>query len=393
MRILFTSPWFPFPAVNGSKIRISYLVRALAHGHDVSLISFVREGEIVDVESAKAICKRVEIVPWREFTPNSLRALIGFFSPQPRAVFDTWQPEMSRKIWQSVETITPDIVISSETATASYLRRGMTIPSLAEDVELGVLYDAGRNSASLLRRLRHRLTWEKHHRYMRRLLERFGNCTVVSERERALVRSIAPGVAVSVLPNGVDTKALNMQTETKNRNQLIFNGALTYSANFDAMKYFLAEIFPRIYKVKPSVRLQITGSYEGVPIERLNLNENVELTGFLDDIHGAVAHAAVCVVPLRIGGGTRLKILEAMALGTPVVSTSKGAEGLEVTSGENIIIADDEKEFAEAVLRLLEDVEYAAQIARNARQLVEEKYDWHRIGKQFVALVENMVNE
>jgi len=166
---------------------------------------------------------------------------------------------------------------------------------------------------------------------------------------------------------------------------------LTYSANYDAMRFFLDEIWHRIKSVEPSTRLQITGRTDGVDLSGLALGDGAGLTGYLPDISPAVAGAWACVVPLRIGGGTRLKVLEAMALGTPVIATRKGAEGLDVTAEENILIADDPAEFATQTIRLLRDPALRKRLAGNARRLVETKYTWHAIGEQFNDLVESVV--
>jgi glycosyltransferase involved in cell wall biosynthesis len=176
-------------------------------------------------------------------------------------------------------------------------------------------------------------------------------------------------------------------------NTLVFNGALTYSANYDAMRYFLSEIHPRIRREESAVSLTITGSTAGVDLSALPLDRSVHLSGQVEDVRPLVAGASVCVVPIRQGGGTRLKILEAMALGTPVVATAKAAEGLAVTPEEHILIADDPAGFTAQVLRLLRDPALRQRLARDARRLVEGTYDWPAIGRQFTQLVETVARE
>jgi len=208
------------------------------------------------------------------------------------------------------------------------------------------------------------------------------------------VLSIAPHCQyVVVVPNGVDLDRYKDDSGASEPGTLIFPGALTYSANFDAMAFFLHQIFPLVKARWPEVVLRITGKTNGVPVDRLPLDERVILTGYLDDVRPTVAQSWVCVVPLRVGGGTRLKILEAMALGTPVVSTSKGAEGLEVTQDEDILIADTPAEFADAVLRLLNDRALRARLAANGRRLVESRYGWKVIGEKLDQLLRRVVKE
>jgi glycosyltransferase involved in cell wall biosynthesis len=196
-----------------------------------------------------------------------------------------------------------------------------------------------------------------------------------------------------VVPNGIDLDFYAGNFGTPESGSLIFPGALTYQANFDAMDFFLRQVFPSVKAKCPGVTLRITGRTDGVSVDRLPLSEGVTLTGYLDDVRPCVARSWACVVPLHVGGGTRLKILEAMALGTPVVSTSKGAEGLEVTHGEDILIADTPTEFADALLRLLDDRALRARLATNGRKLVESQYGWEGIGEKLDQLLREVVKE
>jgi glycosyltransferase involved in cell wall biosynthesis len=244
-----------------------------------------------------------------------------------------------------------------------------------------------------LSRSHHWVSWQKSYSYERRWLSRFALGTLVSPIEISYLQRMvrANGVAIEVLPNGVDCDHNRPGLAQPQPSALVYNGSLTYSANYDAMQWFLAEIYPRIRSQQPDVTLTITGSTKGVAVAGLALDDSVRLTGFVEDVRIPVAQATVCVVPIRQGGGTRLKILEAMALGTPVVATSKGAEGLEVTPGHDILIADEPAEFAEQVIRLLRDSTLRKHLAWNARRLMEMRYDWQGIGRSFVHLVEESV--
>jgi glycosyltransferase involved in cell wall biosynthesis len=208
-------------------------------------------------------------------------------------------------------------------------------------------------------------------------------CTVASQQERQLIRDIVPGYrSLAVIPNGIDLQRYVGDFGPVESDTLIFPGAVTYKANFDAMRFFLQKVFPRIRTARPGAVLRITGRTDGVDLKRLPLGDGVILTGYLDDVRPAVAQSWGCVVPLRLGGGTRLKILEAMALGTPVVSTSKGAEGLEVTPGKDILIADEPAELADTILRLLNDRVLRTKLAIEGQQLVTQKYGWDRIARR-----------
>ena len=390
MKILFISPWFPTPLVNGSKIRIYHLLKALAAQHDIHLISFVRPGEVVDLPAAERLCSQVDTIPYREFQPGSWRARLGYLSPLPRSVVDTFNPDMAQKVAE--QAAWADGIIASELVTARYAIHNNRAPKVLDDLELAAGLDAWRHARGKAR-LQRWLTWQKTQRYIRDLVPHFNVVTMVSEMERAILGRVAPGYGGGkTLPNGVDTEMNIPGLGQPEAGRLVYSGALTYSANFDAVKYFLAEIFPLIRSQQPHARLDITGSTQGVDLDELRLDEHTRLTGFVEDIRPVVGGAWVCVVPLRQGSGTRLKILEAMALGTPVVSTSKGAEGLEVTHEENILVADQPEEFAAQVLRLLGDSDLRNRLSIKGRLLVEQRYSWQRIGKDFCSFVEGAVN-
>ncbi len=390
MKILFLSPWFPTPPVNGSKIRIYHLLKALSGRHTVNLISFVRPDEEVDENGLAGLCRNIQTVPFREFRPQGWRAQLGFFSRNPRSVVDTFNQDMARAVQRF--SIGMDVVVASQLSTASY--RFHTQPGnwIFDEVELAGGKDAWLKAKGL-KRFRRQLTWYKTKGYMRRLLPRFSAATVVSQVENNILAEAVSGYfKLYVIPNGVDTNYNHPGISDPIEGRMVYSGALTYTANFDAVKFFLGDIFPRIQQQHLKAHLEITGSTLGVDLDRLILGEEVRLTGFVEDIRPVVSKAWVCVVPLRQGGGTRLKILEAMALGTPVVSTSKGAEGLAVTHDQDILIADQSDDFARQVVRLLGDADLRARLAVNGRHLVEQRYSWQLIGKDFCALVESTVD-
>ena len=174
-------------------------------------------------------------------------------------------------------------------------------------------------------------------------------------------------------------------------NALVYNGSLTYSANYDAMRWFLAEIYPRIKAARPRRLPDHHRFHRGVDLAGLALDDTVASPASWTTCACPWPRPRVCVAPIRQGGGTRLKILEAMALGTPVVATSKGAEGLDVVDGEHLLLADDAESFARSTVALLKDPDLRRRLAANARRLVERAYDWQQIGARFVKLVEETV--
>jgi len=394
MKVLFLSSWYPYPPDNGSRIRIFNLIKQLSKEHDITLLSFSRDGEVTEdrLKTMQRYCSTVQDIPLAPFRPSSVRSILGLFSSRPRSFVDTYSRRMQGLVERTRREGDFSVVIASEIATAPYAVTLEGLPRILEEVQLATLREQYTSQSRVGRRLRYGLMWWKTRRFTAHLLRQFDGCTVASQQERANVLSIAPNCRrIVVVPNGVDLDRYKGDFSAPEPGTLVFPGALTYSANFDAMAFFLHQIFPLVKARQPEVVLRITGRTNGVPLHGLPLNESVILTGYLDDMRPTVAQSWACVVPLRVGGGTRLKILEAMALGTPVVSTSKGAEGLEVTPGEDILIANEPTEFADTVLRLLDDPARRAKLAANGQRLVRERYGWDQIGKKLDQLLHQVV--
>jgi glycosyltransferase involved in cell wall biosynthesis len=335
----------------------------------------------------------VPVDPFRHVTAS---AAIRYASPLPLAF---WPSRMMQQTVAQLSAPQPwDAVVAVQTPVAQYAQQAGGAPGII-DVDTALSYQMHQRylmqSHSTSERLRNWVSWQKAHRYEARMLRRFHICTLAATIEMAYVSAMMQSsrASIEVVSNGVDCVHNRPGLAPVDATALVFNGAMTYSANFDAMQYFLTEIYPSIRREVGNVSLTITGNTTGVRLTELELDDSVHLSGYVDDIRPVIARAAVCVVPLRQGGGTRLKILEAMALGTPVIATSKGAEGLDITPGHDILIADEPAEFANQVVRLLRNPALREQVASNARRLVEQCYDWQKIGRRFVSLVEAAAGE
>jgi len=389
MRILFLSNWFPYPPSNGSRLRIYSLLRGLARHHEITLLSFSEKPEI-DNQSPEihSICQAVYIVPIKSFNSNSIRAIFGFFSPTPRFISETFSVEMAHQINEILSSDQYNLVIASQLSTAIYRPYFQNYPAIFEEVEVGLFYGNFNQARSSKEKVRNGLTWVKYRNYLANLLKDFQLCTVVSEQEKQLISRVAPDFdTVEVIPNFIYPGNYNDNDTNPQSDHLIFTGPFRYPANHDAMVWFLDEIYPLIQSQVPEVHLTITGDHDNLPLPAAS---KVTLTGFVEDINPLIKSAKVNLVPIREGGGTRIKILEAMALGVPVVSTSKGAEGLEVFHGEHLLIADSAQGFAENVVRLLKDSELRNELIVRARNLVKTKYDMEAVIPQFEDLVQRV---
>ncbi len=391
MKILFISRWYPYPPNNGSKLRVYNLIRGLAEAHEITLLSFAEEPVSGRrIEEIQSICAQVLTVLWKAYNPGSAQARFGYFSLVPRSLIDTFSNEMATQIRELLANEGYDCIIASQLDVASYRQYFRHTPAIFEEVEMGVFYDAYFRAQGFKARLRNLLTWTKYRRYLSSLVSSFDACTVVSNRERDLLYQILPNYHnVRVIPNCINFSDYENCDNSLIPRSIIFTGSFKYLVNYHAMVWFIEEVLPLVRANIPDVKLTITGDHANLPLPE---SPNIRMTGMVDDIRPLVASSELSVAPLLQGGGTRLKILEAMALKTPVIATSKGAEGLEVIDRENILIADTAQEFADAIILLFTNSELRNKLVDNAYKLIQEKYDWHVVIPQFMDLLKRVVH-
>lgn len=386
MKILALSTWYPFPPDNGSKIRAYYLLSELSRAHEVALIAFNPDGTS-PADRALPLSEAivVQVDPFRHVRAPQI---VKYASPIPLAFWPSG--EMQAQVRRLIEREHWDAIVAIQTPVGRYALQAAHTPRLI-DVDTAFSYqmwERYHNRSGL----RTWLSWQKTRRYERRLFQQFDALTVVAAHEVEFMTTVLGcRGSVQVIANGVDCEVNRPEMYPRVPGRLIYNGALTYSANYDAMQFFLKDIYPAIRQARPDVTLAITGSTKNVNTADLALDSSVTLTGYVDDVRGLVGGSDVAVIPLRQGAGTRLKILEAMALGVPVVATSKGAEGLQVRHGEHLLIADEPRDFAAQTLRVLNDATLRRALTAEARRLVEAQYNWLEIGRRFRELIESTV--
>jgi glycosyltransferase involved in cell wall biosynthesis len=224
-----------------------------------------------------------------------------------------------------------------------------------------------------------------------RLIRRCQYHTVVSEREQQKLLSQDPGAQVTVIPNGVDAKAFTPRQSVNNAENLLFVGSMDYHANIDAVTWFTKTAWPIISERRPHLHFTILGRSPD-PAVRSLASDKVHVTGTVEDVRPFYANAVAVMVPLRVGGGTRLKILEAMAMGVPVISTTLGAEGILAHDGEDILFADSAEAMADALDRMLSQPLLRQRLIASARRLVSEHYDWSSIGDRLFHIHSKLIH-
>jgi sugar transferase (PEP-CTERM/EpsH1 system associated) len=400
MKILFITDLLPYPPISGDRIRVYNIIRRLARQHRVWLFSMFSPEGTTGVTHMEEFCERVEAIDIPRQNPVfHLPGLMRFaFTGRPLGLKFFESEIQKNKIRELTKEEQFDIVNIEPSHMALY-RESLT-PNLHTKQVLGFhniaflqyerLYHFETTTIRKFRAWLHKVEmrhWEASY------AKHFDRCTVVSEIERDLLLASNPHLVVNVIPNGVDTKIYRpLSAPDRSAPDILFIGSMDCVPVQDAAYYFTKEILPRIQVEISEIELWLVGKNPSPDLMQLN-SAHVHVTGRVDDILPYYQRCAVCVVPLRAGGGTRLKILEAMALGRPVVSTTIGCEGLEVVDGEHLLIADTPEQFSEKTVRLLRDRQLYQYISSNGRRLVEVHYGWDKIADQLMGVYVEMVAE
>jgi glycosyltransferase involved in cell wall biosynthesis len=380
LRVLIVSPTFPYPPSWGFGMRVYQLARYLSERHDVTLLSYARADEMVHVDSLRAQLGEVRAVerPQSRGLTKRLAQLTSIASSASYQVRDLHTVAMQRAIDELLSSQRYDIIQleSSQMCGFRYPSTGALVLD-EHNIEYELLQRMQQGERSWTRRLYNRVEYRKFRPIEQQFWRKVDGCAVTSEREEAIVQSNAPSTPVTVVSNGVDPDFFMPSGIDSEADTLVFNGLLSYRPNFDAASYLVEDVMPRIDRIRPGVTLTLVGY--GTPSELESLRRpNVVLTGMVPDVRPYLERAAVVVVPIRMGGGTRLKVVEALAMAKAVVSTTIGCEGLRVRDGEHLLKADDANSFASSVALLLSDTARAETLGRAGRALMVGEYSWQR---------------
>lgn len=408
MKTLFIAPQVPWPLDVGSKIRVHNLLRCYAQMGDVTLVCFAaNEAEAQAVSELKRICYRVYCTPLDAlpaFKAGRWGALRQAIKLRPRVlqIFDC--PQLALTIGSLVAGEAFDIVhverlfMATHSNAVRQLDTGPRRPLFVIDVDD---FESEKMSRSLALE-----SWASPGKYLRllelakvmaserRILPRFDCALVCSGKDRTRLLSKRLSPRVEVFGNGADVSDCVLAPDSCDDGRtLVYLGAMNYHANEDAVLHFVDAIYPTIRQRMPDVRLIIAGKSPSQKVLSLHNGQDVLVTGYVDDKNRLFASCTAFIVPLRIGGGTRLKILEAMAFGKPVISTTIGCEGIDVTPRENILVADSPMNFAAACIELLSDVSRREALGRAGRELVVRNYRWEAIRSGYGRTIEKLLHE
>lgn len=386
MKVAFVTPYLPYPLDAGGKIRSFHLLQGLARGHDVDLYT-VHYGTTPDIpDPIRAQCGSVTSASLSSANGKWRRAWRSL-RPFSQAIDHFQTASALREVRSRLAEGGYDLLVADELCMTPYV------------VGLGARKLAGRQKiehrhhAALLariapspRKLVGAVDLARLRRFERKAMAAVDAAVCCSDEDAIRLRRLNPGTAVAVVANGVDPGCFRLQPESDGPPTLVYVGTMDYPPNVDALEYFFRSIHPRLVRVVPDVRTRIVGRSPTPEVLAWGATPGVMVTGSVPDIRPHLAEATVVIVPLRVGGGTRIKILECLAAGRAVVSTSIGAEGLGLRHGEELMLADDPESFAQHAAALLQDRALRQRLAEAGRAHVLARYSWSELGRRFAEI-------
>lgn len=398
MRVLFVTPYVPSPPTFGGQRRIHGLMQALSKRHALSLLALYNPTDPIDEwgERTRALFSDTELFAQPAFglrghakRTAQLRSLFvrrswDAISHRNEALALRLRERLIHETWDAVVVEFAQMAVNLEGLPR-------TAPYIVDEhnIEYDLQQRSATSSASPLRRTFLEANWRKLRREEVAVWRTFNGVSVTSPRDLSIVQSHAPQAQCIVSPNGVDLDEFRPPAGAPEPDTIIFFGAHNYFPNADGLRFLFADIWPLVLAERPSAKLRVVGPLPPADIIALR-PPNVTFEGYVGDIVAEVGRAAIAIAPLRIGGGTRLKIVEAMALARPVVSTSIGAEGIDIEHDRDLLLADTPSEFADAVLSLLARPAEAAELGLRGRRLVEDAYSWDSSAGRLERLIEEL---
>ncbi len=382
-RLLIISPYSPYPAVHGGAVRMLALLQRLARQADVSLLTYGdTPAELAprSIAALRELCRDVAVIE----RPQHSRG--GILQPDKARAF--WSREMVAMVEEFLDRDDYDLVQAEYTHMAHLLpprTRGLVRILVEHDVSFVSLARSLATARGALRRLGLRFEWMRMFRYEIDAVERADLVFTMSDTDRAALGRFVDTRHTVTIPNGVDCRRFRFVAEGREPRSILFVGFFRHEPNVEAVRYFCAEVLPLVRHEVADVRFRAVGAYPPEVVRALADADAVEVTGLVDDIRPYYETSSVFVAPVLQGSGTRLKILEAMASGCPVVSTTVGAEGLGATDGVEIRIGDSPQAMASAIVALLRDPAASAALATRARAFVGARYDWDAIVARLLA--------
>jgi glycosyltransferase involved in cell wall biosynthesis len=395
MRILWVKIGGLWPPNTGGRLRSLNILSELAREHEVSVLTTHLPGEDPqELRRQLEHCSRVDSFPFAapKFRDGRFPLALArsWFSAMPVDVYKHRVPALRREVERRFQAGEVDLCVADFLVAAPNVPFDSAVPVVffEHNVEYQILKRMASVQTQPLRRALLNYEWRKMRRYEAAVCRQARLTVAVSTQDRDMLLSDAAGAAIYDVPTGVDVGYFKAKGTPEDPAELVFTGSMDWHPNEDAIRHFIDQILPHIREEMPHIKLTVVGRNPSEGLRRDALRSGVRVTGTVDDVRPYVDAAAVYVVPLRIGGGTRLKIFEALAMGKAVVSTGIGVEGLPLTSGQHYLRADEPAAFASAVVSLLRDPERRRALGGAGMRLIHERYAWPQVAREFGAYCE-----
>lgn len=384
MNILFIAREIPYPPNSGVRMRVWNVLKQLSHNHEIKLICYGKDSDTIPQEAKDACTDIILINPLQRAKGLALllNVFLGLFSKFPYAVSSRFSQGMKDAIEKTVQDQNVDLIMCDSLYLARHIpfKKNKTVLN-EHNIESVIIERYTKVETHFLKKLYASYELNRMKNFEKDIWAKFDQCYVCSEVDKSEIIKQTQHKNVVVIPNGVDVDQFQPQEVTRKPLSLVYTGLISWKPNEDAVLYFAKEIYPLIKQKIPNASFTVVGNGPCEAIQQLGKNDpSITVTGFVDAVKPYILETEVFIVPLRIGSGTRLKILEAWAMGKAIVSTSIGAEGLEYTDGKNIMIADTPQSFADKTIELLKNQALKSTLEQNGRKLAEQKYAWDVIG-------------
>ena len=408
MKILWISHLVPYPPKGGVLQRCYNLIREVAKHHEVILLGFVQtdilkamfpsveKGLKEAIEHLGRFCSHVDFVNIpceKSSNGKQILALKSMLTSDPYTINWLKSKEMLLVIANIKKDYEFDLVHFDTISLAYYLPWFAGIPKVLDhhNIESHMMLRRAEQESNLLKRIYFNFEGNKLRKYEARVCCEFDLHITCSSLDSSRLADIDSSLTIREVPNGVDIDYFYPQSGNEIDRNLVFAGGLGWYPNADAMRYFAAEIWPILKKRVPDIVMNVVGKNPPEMLSKLSEEDsNFRVHGFVDDVREYISRASVYVCPIRDGGGTKLKLLDAFAMGMATVAHPAACEGLDVTEGKNILLASSTEEFYAAIEKLIRDKELRKTIGLNARKLVVEKYSFKTIGKHLSDMYSHM---
>jgi sugar transferase (PEP-CTERM/EpsH1 system associated) len=393
MRILVVTTQLPFPPIWGAAIRNFQFLKHLARRHQTTLLTYGDSEAAGPAQALTSLGITVHMVPPRQPKSKRVAQLASVLSSHSYLGRSALTTHLQEALDELLAREGVDLVLL-ETSLVGHVRVRADIPVVLDEhnIEYEVLQRTYQSETSPLRKAYGYLEYAKFRREEQAAWRQMDRCVFTSNREQAVVSKELLHTPAAVVPNGVDVDYFAPSAEPVNPDSVVFSGRIGYRPNTDAVVFFAREVLPLILSERPRTVFTVVGAEPPREVYRL-AGSNVVVTGRVRDVRPYCQRAAVLVAPIRFGGGTRLKVLESLAMAKPLVSTSIGCEGIDVRGGEHLLLADSPDAIAAAVLQLLEDPCLAEAIGRRGRALVESRYSWPLVSDRLEAVLTEAVGQ